>query len=177
MLRIAVATLLLITFAAPPTFAKGAAHAKPSSFELKGAYSSIDALVDEFLLGVEAKDWKRIDALRVTEQEYRRIIIPGSAGKGKPLRQFDDKTSRYYWQLLDTKSRYSLTDLLGRWGGQTLKRTSVAFRKGLKEYAGYVAHEKLSITATDPSGAEVEVVTGSIVEIHGRFKFVSFMGG
>ena len=45
---------------------------------LSGGASSVDDLLAKFVAAIEAKDVAALDALRVDETEYRKIIMPGS---------------------------------------------------------------------------------------------------
>jgi hypothetical protein len=149
----------------------------PPQAQLIGGYKSIDELVDAFLERLAENDRAGLELLRLSESEYRTIVLPGSVPVGHAPRDFPEQTSQYYWELMDTKSRYFLADIVGRWGGKTLKRQAIKFRKGKRTYAWYKAHEKLSIKVLDANGEEAEVSTGSVVEFRRRFKFVSFVGG
>jgi len=53
--------------------------------------------------------------------------------------------------------------------------TAVRYRKGIETYSNYRAYKQLVLTVEDGSGNTEQVKTGSIAEIGGQFKFVSYV--
>lgn len=154
---------------------RGTATAVPGAAPLGDASPGIDALVSRFLAALAAGDRKALDRLRVTEAEYREVIIPGSVEPGQPPQRLSDEASRYFWETLDTKSAYVREDLLQRFGGRRWTAMDIRFEKGSKRFANHVAHRRLVLVARDERGEEAEIRTGSIVDVGGSFKFVSFI--
>src|SRR5262245_19057442 len=62
---------------------------------------SVEVLIDQFVAGVSAKDAARLNTLRVNEDEYRRIIIPGSVPPGKTPVYVQDQSNLFFWQMLN----------------------------------------------------------------------------
>lgn len=141
----------------------------------EAAAPSVEVLVDRLLDALAAKDRKALEALRVTEKEYVEIIIPGNVDPGQPPQRLRAADAEFYWGQLNTKSIYSGASLLGAFGGQKLKRKGIAFDKGDKRFAWFTAYRQLRITAEDGQGHETLISTGSVAEVRGRFKFVSFV--
>jgi hypothetical protein len=83
--------------------------------------------------------------------------------------------SRYYWGVLDTRSYYSESRLLSEYGGRHYEVRAFGFERGVKEHATYTGHRQLRLTLEAEDGTEVLVRTGSIAEIDGRFKFLSYV--
>ena len=176
------ALVLLLTLAAACRPATAPAPNPPPqpaapAFRLSNAAPSIDALVDEFLTALAAQDWNALEGLRVTESEYREFILPGSVAPGVAPKNYPATPSQYYWNTMNTKSLYSLRSLLASHGGRHYQRTAIAYAKGTQEYAWYRAYKKLRLTLADEQGQEVELTTGSIAEVNGQYKFVSFVLG
>jgi len=173
--------LILVVFAVQPvachTKAPEVAPGPPADAHLSDAAPSIDALLDQFVAAVGAKDMQALTRLRVTEAEYRNIIIPGNVPLGHAPRTFPEKTSKFTWSLNDTKSIYWEGALLGSFGGHQYTRKEVKYGNGIEEYAWFKAYKRVELTLVDETGREVELRTGSIAEVNGRYKFLSFAGG
>jgi hypothetical protein len=138
---------------------------------------SLDALVGHFMQALEKKDKDEMRALRVTENEYLEILLPGSVDAGKPLRQYDhhDQGSQYFWSILNTKSIFIEANLIATFGGEPLTLKSIKYRKGVKEYAAYKAYKQLSLFVERGDGTEDEVRIGSVAELNGTYKFISYV--
>jgi len=149
------------------------ASSPPLRFE--GGAASVAELVQEFIEVLEANDPDGLQRLRVTEREYRELVVPGNVRKGEPAQVLSTEASEYFWQLMDQKSRHFQELLLLRFGGETYAINTVEFEKGHKEYAGHQAWRRLALVVTDERGNERLIRTGSIIERDDRFKFVSFI--
>jgi hypothetical protein len=113
--------------------------------------------------------------LRLTESEYREIVLPGHVAVGRPLRQLPEDVSQLAWRLLNTKSVYYEAQLLGDFGGQPYEVKGTEFEKGTQSYATYTAYKQLRLQLQRDDGTEVELRTGSVADIAGQFKFVSYI--
>src|SRR5688572_4163033 len=82
----------------------GRASVQPA--ELTNAFSSPDGLIDAFLRALERDDPDALRRLRITEAEYREIILPGSVREGQPLRRYPKEAADFAWSHLDTRSAY-----------------------------------------------------------------------
>jgi hypothetical protein len=142
---------------------------------LSGGASSVDELLGRFVRALEANDGDALEALRVTENEYRKIIMPGSVKPGQPPQKLSAKADEYFWQSLDTKSLYSGRALLAGYQGRKYRITNVAWLKGIDEYAWFRCYDRLELTLVDEAGEEHQLNTGSVAEVDGRFKFISFI--
>jgi hypothetical protein len=148
----------------------------PARPQLHGGAASIDKLLDRLLEALKAKDRGALEAIRVTEDEYRNVIVPGSVQKGEPRQRVGEEAFEYYWGLLNGKSIYHRENMLARFGGREWVVRSVRPQKGMTEYAGYTAHRRLVIDlVNEASGEEAELETGSVAEVDGRFKFISYI--
>ena len=143
---------------------------------LSHAFASADALIHQFLRTLEKDDPDALRRLRVTETEYRDIILPGGVREGQPLRHYRKDVADYAWSSLDTRSWYHEQALLQGSKGRHFTVKSVEYDKGVGQYANHPAYKQLRLTLEEPkTGKEVRLGTGSIVEIGGRFKFISFI--
>lgn len=142
---------------------------------LRGGAKSMEELLDRFQRGLEAKDRGALIDLRVTKDEYQNVIVPGSVKPGEPPQVLGEEAGEYYYSLLHTKSLYNRKALLREFGGKKLSVRSYRFEKGEKEYAEYRAYRRLVMDVVDGDGRSYELQTGSIAEVDGRFKFISYI--
>jgi hypothetical protein len=142
---------------------------------VSGGAASIDELLARFLEAIRAKDRGALEEIRFTEDEYRHVILPGHVKKGEPPQRVGEKASQYFYAEANTKSFYHRESLLHRFGGKAYTVKSYRFLKGVEELAGYTAYWRLALTLADETGNEVELRTGSIGEVDGRFKFASYI--
>jgi hypothetical protein len=155
-----------------PTTSTAAAAVRTSSRQLSGGAASIDALLDQFVQAVAANDAAGLQRLRVTEAEYRQIIIPWTVEEGQPPRNIPEESASLYWRMLDTKSRDMSRFLLEQFGGKPLTRKAPTYTKGVQKYAGYTAYGQVRLPVTDDHGQELLLRTGTIAEVSGQYKFI-----
>ena len=165
--------LLLASGEAAPGARSPQPHPKRPA--LSGGATSVDALVRDLLAALEKKDEVRLHALRVSEREYLEVILPGGVEPGQRPQTMPARKAKYFWDVLDAKSAYGERHLLQEFGGKAFKLKELAFKKGGRRFATYKGHEQLRLKVEDEQGAETEIATGSIVEVAGKFKFVSFV--
>jgi hypothetical protein len=137
--------------------------------------TSIDALVEQFLSAVEQQDKDALHRLRVTQDEYLQIIVPGTAEKGQPPRQITEIPRQFFWSVNDTKSRYAADAILERFGGRHAQSHELRFSRGTTEYLWYVARGQVRLNlhfVEEPLPQELS--TGTIAEVDGRYKFLAF---
>jgi hypothetical protein len=137
--------------------------------------SSVEELVSHFLDALREKDAKALRALRVDRDEYVDVILRGNVPPGAPLRDWPKEVNDYWWGVLHTKSVYFEANILAGFGGHRYRLKQLGFVKGTKQYATYTAHKQLELTVEDETGSEQTIRTGSIAEVNGRYKFISFI--
>jgi hypothetical protein len=153
-----------------------AAKPKPKGLpDLSGWARSRDELIARFLEALQQNDNAELERLKVSEEEYVGFILPGSVAPGQPLRKWPREVSGYFYRDLNTKSMYAQQALLHDFGGRGLKLESVEYEEGTKKYANHVAYRQLRLKLKEPDGSESRLATGSIAEVKGRYKFVSFV--
>jgi hypothetical protein len=170
------ARVLLATTCLLAVVVGGLVRASTPERTLTHAASSADQLIDKLLGALAKKDPDALRRLRVTEAEYREILLPGNVPEGQPLRAPSKELADLAWGLIETKSPYYEALLLKKFGGLTLRVEEIGFEDGVMRYANHVLHRQLRLKLTDTaSGSHLELDTGSIVEIAGRYKFASFI--
>ena len=144
-------------------------------FHFTNGEASIDSLIEKFRQALVDKDKNLLRSLRVTEDEYRNFIMPGSVDEGRPRAQYTEQASEYFWGILNGRSIYSEANLLHDFGGHEIKFTKVEYRKGVQKYRDYTAYKQLILTVENENGEPEVMKIGSIAEVDGQFKFISFV--
>lgn len=172
------ATILAFASALGLAAAGHVAAAKPipaAAPDLKTWFDSKQVLIDRFMAALEQRDNEALEKLRVSETEYISFILPGAVAPGEPLRKWPQDVSGYYYRSLNTRSLYSQQALLDSFGGRPLKLVSADYEEGTKAYANHTAYRQLRLKLQEADGKETTLATGSIVEVKGRYKFMSFV--
>ena len=164
-----------LIMAGGPDARGGSAAVASVSGTLNGGARSPRELVDELLQALEHKDGHALQRLRVTEAEYRDVIIPGNVPPGQPPRTLAAAWVDYAWDNLNDRSTVHEQRLLDDYGGHRLTLEEFGFEDGDQAYAGYTAHRQLRLKVRNSDGAEREVRTGSVAEVAGTYKFISFI--
>ncbi len=146
------------------------------AFSLSEAFSSRDDLLAKFLEALRAKDAGALHRLRVTESEYRSFFVPASVKEGTELQLPSERSSKFYWDLLNTRSLYVADAMLRGFGGRTYKLRSIEYDKSPRTYAFYRADRAAVLSVEDETGKIDEIKVGSIVDVKGQYKFMSFNG-
>ncbi len=141
---------------------------------LRGGADSVEVLIDRMVAALSANDDQALERLRVTEEEYRDIIVPGTIEKGQPPRTVDEKTFNYFWGVLDKKSRLFGQMLLNRFAGDHYTRTEFHFSRAPLSYDWYNAYGSLRVTLKDDEGDTRQLETGWVSEVGGKYKFIGF---
>ena len=141
---------------------------------LDASASSVEELVGRLLDALEKKDLDALRRLRVSESEYKGIILAGHVPVGQPFRNFPADVVDFAWKTLNTKSLYYERYLLEQHGGRSYELKDVRFERGTAEFAGYRAYKQLRLSLVR-DGSPVELATGSIAEVGGQYKFASFI--
>lgn len=161
------------------SFGRKAEGANPSTTRaahaLENAAPSLDALLARFVQALRDNDREALRRLRLTESEYRSIVVPGHVPVGEPLRNYPPDVTKLAWDLLNTKSSYYETFLLNEFGGGEYEIEGVEWERGTERYATYAAYKQLRLKLQKPESSIVELRTGSAAEIDGQFKFVSYI--
>jgi hypothetical protein len=143
--------------------------------KLDHAAPSIETLIDQFLNALAAKDRAALHQLRVTESEYLDTILPGTVAVGAEQRKWPENVSKFYWAQMNDKSTFYEGFLLQKFGGRKYRFKSVQYEKGTQQYATYSAFKQMRLALEDGDGAPVELATGSVAEVDGHYKFISFI--
>jgi hypothetical protein len=138
---------------------------------LANASASPEALAGAVLDAVSRRDRARLDALAVSEQEFRDHVWPDLPA-ARPERNLPFS---YVWGDLRQKSNISLAKILDAYGSKrhTLQRVTFA---GVTPYTHYKVHRDATFNVVDSSGAAATIrVCGSFLEKDGVWKVFSYV--
>jgi hypothetical protein len=140
---------------------------------LSNGATSPDELVSRLLAALAVNDRTGIERLRVDENEYRRLIMPGSVQPGSPPQLMPENKSKYFWQRHDTLSLYSLAGILKGYAGQSFRLKRIDYPR-VEQFAWYSAYRDPIAHLETEAGETVDLPLGSIAEYRGRYKFISY---
>lgn len=145
---------------------------KEGTSRLNNACDSIEDLSKQVLEAVYNKDIERLKAMAITPEEYELYIWPQS-----PISKIKKWQENYNFVRNQQFSRSSLSlrQMLARYGGRQYSLIRVRFADETTDHTIYKAHRDTRLIVTSPEGKEVELnLFGSIVEMDGQFKIMSF---
>lgn len=135
------------------------------------ASSSIDELCKEVLERVAQKDLKLLEAMALTEDEFKSYVWPYSEWSRPEVRM----PFEYYWGLLHQRSSSELRGTLAKYGGEKFELISVRFAKETMEYQDAKVYRDPRLTVRDEEGREREMeMFGAIIELNGNYKIFSY---
>lgn len=173
------ALILGVTILALATSTWSAGPARVARAEIRrtieGGAGSQQELVDRLLQALKDEDGNALRRLRVTKSEYLDIVVAGYVEPGQPKRRLAVSWQKFAWANLVTRSEQYELQMLQQFGGRALTVTSMSFEQGEKQYAGYRAYRQLRLDVVDATGTEGQLRTGSVAEVDGKFKFISFI--
>jgi hypothetical protein len=171
--RLALAAFFVVAFLFWGRDPAHRAGAELPRIHLTNGQNSRAALIGRFVQALSANDRNAIEALRVNEEEYRTLIMPGSVKPGQPPQQMPEAKSEYFWNHHNTLSAYTLNALLKGRGGKPYTVKKIEFPR-IDELAWYTAHRDPIIHLGTAEGSVVEIQVGTIAEHDGHFKFISY---
>lgn len=138
---------------------------------LAHTHAGPEALAQAVLDGLARADRPALEALALTEQEFRDHVWP-ELPVARPERNMPFS---YVWGDLRDKSRLTLSATLREYGGRRFELQRVSFT-GKTDYPGYTVHREATFHVRDSSGVETALrVSGSMVEQDGTWKVFSYV--
>ena len=166
------ATRRLTTLLFALLFLSMCTSSKQGTSRLSNACDSIEDLGKQVLEAVYNKDIEGLKAMAITSEEYESYIWPQS-----PMSKIKQWQENYDFVRKQQFSRSSLSlrQMLARYGGRQYSLVRVRFADDTTDHTIYKAHRDARLIVTSPEGKEVELnLFGSIVEMDGQFKIMSF---
>jgi hypothetical protein len=142
----------------------------PSRTPLEGTHDSPRAVAQAVLDAVAANDAVALQALALSEQEFRQHVWP-ELPAARPERNLPFS---YVWGDLRQKSAQRLGATLSGHGGRRYTLQDVRF-SGETRYAGYTVHRDTALVVQGPDGPEQLRLCGSMIEQDGRWKVFSYV--
>ena len=138
---------------------------------LANTSASSEALAGAVLDALARHDRARLDALAVSEQEFRDHVWPDLPA-ARPERNLPFS---YVWGDLHQKSNLSLARTLQKYGGERHTLRGVTFT-GATPYAHYTVHRDASFAVAGAGGITQTIrVCGSFLEKDGTWKVFSYV--
>lgn len=146
------------------------AACSPSPTPLAGTHESPHAVAEAVLAAVAAKDVQALQALALSEQEFRQHVWPVLPA-ARPERNLPFS---YVWGDLRQKSGTRLNATLAAHGGRRYTLEQVRF-SGETRYPTYTVHRE-SVFAVQGLDGPLELrLCGSMIETNGRWKVFSYL--
>lgn len=138
---------------------------------LENAAPSERALAERVLVALKKRDAQALQALRVTEREYRELLWPefpaAQPGNTVPV--------DFHWFHLDVRSRSGISSAINDHGGQDYELLEVIPTGGVEEYPTFKILNRVALKVRAPDGAEEVIrVFGSVVVLDGQYKIIGF---
>jgi hypothetical protein len=158
--------------AGPPPPAEPPAPPSGPVTSFSGGAASPEELGRKALAAIALKDAAALAALRVTEAEYRDILFPKFPEAQRPENTLKVE---FHWFLLDSKSKAGIRDAINNYGGKTLTLEGIVVTDGVVDHGTYKIHRKVLLRCRMPNGGTEDLrIFGSIVEMDGQFKVLSY---
>jgi hypothetical protein len=139
---------------------------------LSHTFSSIEALAEQILRGIEANDFDALIGLALSKVEYRDYVWPELPAS----RPGTNLTVDYTYQGLRTKSVHALRFTLAEHGGRKYELLGVEFAGETSDYDTYRVFRDARVLVRNEEGDEGYLdLFGSVMEYRGRYKLFSFV--
>jgi hypothetical protein len=138
---------------------------------LANTHPSAMSLASAVLGALERRDRGALEALALSEQEFRDHVWP-QLPAARPERNLPFS---YVWLDLKQKSESALARTLAAHGGRRYALVDVTF-SGRTDYADYRVHREATLVLRDAAGAQESLrVCGSMLEKDGAWKVFSYV--
>ena len=143
-----------------------------SAAPLSNTFESPEALARSVLDALAVRDVARLQALALSEAEFRSHVWP-ELPASRPERNlpFD-----YTWGQMKQRSDGSLQSTVGRYAGRKLTFVSTRYTGETTQYASFDVMRESEIVATDETGRDLILrLYGSAMIKAGRYKLFSYV--
>lgn len=139
---------------------------------LSQTFSSEAALAERILGALAARDIAALQALPLSEDEFRDVVWPELPASRPEARVPLD----YAWRTLAQNSRGHLHEAVHEHGGRRYRLLRVRFDGGSTPYGSFTVHRRARVVVRDAAGGERQLrLFGSVLEHDRRFKLFSFV--
>lgn len=142
----------------------------PRAPRFSHTFESPRALAAAVLAALEAKDRGAMEALALSESEFREQVFPEMPAYG-------DVPMDFVWGDLKQKSGNELRRILSYHGGRPYELEDVVFDGGATAYDSFVVHRKprLLVRQRDSGERKELALFGSVIEYEGRYQLFSYV--
>lgn len=138
---------------------------------LSNSFKLQQELFDNLLEALEKKDTAALVGMMISEREFKEWLwceFPAS-------RPETNISSEFAWENHAYNSSKGLRLALRDFVGKKLYYVSHRFEEGEDKYQSFIIHTKTRVIVADTTGKEWEMkVFGSVVEMNGRYKLLSY---
>ena len=139
---------------------------------LHWTFDSSEALAEAVLGALAADDVERLEALALSETEFRTVVWP-ELPSSRPERGLPFE---YAWGDLHQKSNNALRRLVAGEAGRRYHLLAVEFDGESTPYDTYTVHRESRLVVRGDDGAELQLrLFGSVLERDGEFKLFSYV--
>lgn len=137
---------------------------------LEHAAASEWELGERVLEALKEKDVKALEALRITEKEYKELLFPEF-----PAAQSKNIPMDFHWWHLDVRSKVGVQEAVHEFGGLDLELLEVIPTRGIDPYDSFEIWSKVELKVRLPNGREEQIkVFGSVIHLDGQWKILAF---
>ena len=139
---------------------------------LEGSHASLEALIESVLDALERKDHAALIGLAVSKEEWIAYLYPEFA----VAKRGSNKPPELLWQLQAQRSHVGARRAIRDHGGEPLELLEILVKRGVDEYDTYRLHRSVELRVRRPGRDEPTLLdfTGSVVELDGQFKLLSY---
>ena len=142
----------------------------PEVDELTGGASDRDSLIVRFVAAVERGDTATVRAMVVNRAEFAWLYYPISPYTRPPTRQLP----ALRWFLMLHDSQNGITRVFNRYAGRPLGYVGHACESRAREESEFRFWDRCTITVREGGQAATHRLFGSIIELRGHYKFLSY---
>ncbi|HUG44798.1 MAG TPA: hypothetical protein VMN76_11225 [Acidobacteriota bacterium] len=149
---------------APPPPVEGGALASSSA--------SIRMLLERFLQALHEGDEAKLRQMALNKLEFKMYVWPHlpSSRPGTNL------SADYVWEQMQPRTRAGFHRTFQDHGGRRYQLEGWSFKKGEKDYGGFVIHGDARISVFEENGEKRTLnLFGSVIEREGEFKIYSYV--
>ena len=140
---------------------------------LRGGASSLNALAERFVRGVQERDTAGIRSIHVSKAEFAYLVYPTHPQALPPY----SLPPEVVWMMTESSSAKALDKIVAMGIRQGASIQSVVCEGVTSQGKNRVHSGCVAIAQESSRGEEIRIPLGPIIERDGRFKFASFAAG
>jgi hypothetical protein len=142
---------------------------------LSNGYGSARELAEAAVNALSARDTARLTALLIGEDQFNRYLYPEFGMHFPAAQDTSEQARRFIWENHYLGALKGMKRALRELGGVPMALVAVTFTGGTQHYRTYTIHQGTEVRVKLDNGSEADLLAlGSVVEMDGRFKLLSF---